>query len=246
MKLNTAALLALICLSAPAAGAATHNPTVQRGSAEWRFTWQNVDASCGDALGLLLGPNWILTLDGTPSAYLAYGASLHVPTGTATIFVTGPNGVLTEATRNGDHFVICGTDLLTLPGFVAPLVTVSPAAVPNAQVGVAFSQVLSAGGGFGAPFTFALLSGALPPGLALDTSSGVISGTPATAGPSAFTIRVLDSRGFFVDQAYTITTAAVVVAPTQPASIPTLSEWGLILTSAMLGLFGFVWMRRRS
>jgi hypothetical protein len=29
------------------------------------------------------------------------------------------------------------------------------------------------------------------------------------------------------------------------ASIPTLSEWGLIILSTLMALFGLVWMRRR-
>lgn len=37
-----------------------------------------------------------------------------------------------------------------------------------------------------------------------------------------------------------------VAAPTASTSIPTLSEWGLLMTSALVGLFGFLWMRRRS
>lgn len=243
MKLNTAALLALICLSAPAAGAATHNPTVQRIGAQWRFIWENVDASCDIAAFSAQTGVWIFTLNGAPVNATLSGGSVFG--GSRTYWFAAPDGVLTEATRNGDHVFTCGTDALALPGFAAPPVTVTPAAVPNAQVGVPFSQALTVGGGYGAPYTFTLLSGTLPAGLSFDTSSGVISGTPTTIGSSSFTVRAFDNSQFFVDQAYTITTAAVVVAPTQPASIPTLSEWGLILTSAMLGLFGFASMRRR-
>ena len=44
-------------------------------------------------------------------------------------------------------------------------------------VGQYFSQQLGFGGGE-PPYTFAITAGSLPPGLTLDTSTGVVSGTP--------------------------------------------------------------------
>jgi len=60
------------------------------------------------------------------------------------------------------------------------------------QVGVPYSSTLAASGG-AAPYTFAIISGSLPPGLTLNTSSGVISGTPTTQGSFNFTAQVTDS-----------------------------------------------------
>lgn len=60
------------------------------------------------------------------------------------------------------------------------------------QVGVAYSQSLLAAttGGY-APRTYALASGALPPGLALTT--GRLAGTPTAAGVYSFTVTCVDT-----------------------------------------------------
>ena len=65
-----------------------------------------------------------------------------------------------------------------------------------------YSATLSATGGSGA-YTYSLMSGSLPAGLALN--GNVISGTPTAAGPSTFTIRATDtSNGAFGDRTYTL------------------------------------------
>jgi hypothetical protein len=74
---------------------------------------------------------------------------------------------------------------------VNPLL-LSPSPLPAAQAGLAYSTTLVASGGFGAQ-TWSLQSGALPSGLTL-SSSGIISGTPAGAGTSTFTVAVQDSN----------------------------------------------------
>lgn len=51
---------------------------------------------------------------------------------------------------------------------------------------------LSAGGGSG-PYIYTLMAGGLPPGLLMDPTTGVITGTPTTAGAFAFTVQVVDS-----------------------------------------------------
>ncbi len=56
-----------------------------------------------------------------------------------------------------------------------PTITVS-STLPNGTIGVAYNATITASGGT-SPYTFAVASGALPPGLAL-SSGGVISGTP--------------------------------------------------------------------
>ncbi len=69
---------------------------------------------------------------------------------------------------------------------------ISPAALPAATVGNAYTAALSAVGGT-SPYTWSLASGTLPAGLSLSASTGVISGTPSAAGTSDFTIQVTDS-----------------------------------------------------
>jgi Putative Ig domain len=65
--------------------------------------------------------------------------------------------------------------------------------LPSATVGTAYSQTLTASGGT-TPYTWAVTSGALPVGLSLNASTGVISGTPTTAStPAAVQFTVTDS-----------------------------------------------------
>lgn len=59
-------------------------------------------------------------------------------------------------------------------------------------MGVAYSQTLVASGGT-SPYTWALVSGSLPGGLSLNSSSGAITGTPTTTGTFNFTVEVTDS-----------------------------------------------------
>src|SRR5271165_3916931 len=63
---------------------------------------------------------------------------------------------------------------------------------PPGAVGDFYQEGLVATGGQ-QPYTWTIDSGALPAGLSL-TTSGVISGTPTTAGMSSFTVRVTDSQ----------------------------------------------------
>jgi hypothetical protein len=75
----------------------------------------------------------------------------------------------------------------------SPLLLVTTASLPVATNGTAYSTLLQNGGGV-APFTWTLVSGVLPQGLAL-SSSGVISGTPTETG--LFTIRVRVSQATY-------------------------------------------------
>ena len=83
----------------------------------------------------------------------------------------------------------CGTSRPPTP--VLPLV-ISPAALPTAVINVPYSVTLTSAGGKG-PFTWAMASGTLPPGLTISTA-GVISGTPTALGTTTFKVQVTDSQ----------------------------------------------------
>ena len=63
-----------------------------------------------------------------------------------------------------------------------------PAGVPF----VLYSHAFPYGSG-DAPFAFSIIAGSLPPGLTLNTATGVVSGLPTTDGVYPFTIQVTDS-----------------------------------------------------
>lgn len=66
-----------------------------------------------------------------------------------------------------------------------------------------YSQTITATGGL-APYTFSISTGTLPTGLIL-TSGGVLSGTPAVAATSAFTVKVMDTAGNQALRNYSLT-----------------------------------------
>jgi Domain of unknown function (DUF4082)/Putative Ig domain/Bacterial Ig domain len=74
----------------------------------------------------------------------------------------------------------------------APALTFTAGALPAAVRGVSYSTTLKAAGGT-TPYAWALATGALPTGLALNATTGVISGTPTTAANYSFGIKVTDS-----------------------------------------------------
>ena len=61
-------------------------------------------------------------------------------------------------------------------------------------MGVAYSATLAATGGV-TPYTWAVVSGALPPGVTLTAATGALAGTPSKQGRYTFTVRVTDSNG---------------------------------------------------
>ena len=85
--------------------------------------------------------------------------------------------------------------LLALPCSAATLpcakISVTPAAIPDATLNVPYSRTLTATGGAGGTFSFAITSHGLPPGLSLTNATATtveLSGTPTLAGSYPFTV----------------------------------------------------------
>jgi|GEM_PF-5188786 len=66
--------------------------------------------------------------------------------------------------------------------------------LPGAQVGTPYSLALKPFGASGA-LDWSVVDGALPDGVTLDRQSGVLTGTPTTAGHSRVALRLVDARG---------------------------------------------------
>jgi subtilisin family serine protease len=73
-----------------------------------------------------------------------------------------------------------------------PPPTITTTSLPGGTVGQPYSQALAATGGT-QPYAWSLDAGALPPGLALNASTGAITGTPTSGGTNSFTVRVTDA-----------------------------------------------------
>lgn len=73
----------------------------------------------------------------------------------------------------------------------------------GATEGVSYSVTFTAAGG-AAPYSWSIPAVDLPPGLALDTGSGVLSGVPTAVGPYSFTVTVMDNNSDTAEQNYTL------------------------------------------
>jgi hypothetical protein len=82
-------------------------------------------------------------------------------------------------------------DLSRLGALLAPGLALTSASLPDAQVGEPYVTTITAWGG-AAPYRFALIRGALPPGLSL-SEDGVISGVPTATVETTLTFEVQDS-----------------------------------------------------
>src|SRR6185437_7753497 len=99
---------------------------------------------------------------------------------------------------------------------------VSPATLPNATVGVPYSQALTASGGT-APYVWDLESAAPNSGRWLALPLATLIGTPQYAETSTIVVRVTDATGLTAAKPFTITSAASgvlsIVTTTLPGAI---------------------------
>ncbi len=102
--------------------------------------------------------------------------------------------------RNGQ--AVLDDNDITSCSAVCPAITVSPTTLPNATQNSAYSQSLSATGGT-APYTFRVVSGALPAGLTL-AANGTLSGSATVFGTFNFSVSASDSAGCAGSQAYSL------------------------------------------
>ena len=131
-----------------------------------------------------------------------------------------------------DHNNGIATASITLV-VAAPLALSFPAP-PSAQVGTAYSDTLTATGGT-APYTWSVSAGTLPSGITLNSTTGVLAGTPTAAGTSGFTVRVTDSNSQTATEPTSLTVVAGPLSITVASSavLPNTTPGGT--TTAQLG-----------
>ena len=74
---------------------------------------------------------------------------------------------------------------------IGPLTITTASPLPSGTKGAKYSATLTASGGT-APYSWKRISGKLPPGLKLNTHTGIISGKPRKRGAYSFTVSVTD------------------------------------------------------
>ncbi|MCW5645718.1 MAG: putative Ig domain-containing protein, partial [Sphingopyxis sp.] len=172
----------------------------------------------------------ILTTDGGVAPYAYSVTAGSVPTG----LTFAPDGRLsgTPVAAGNFSFTVTAQDSSGAPGpysasraytvaIAPPAIELDPVTLPNATFGVAYSQTITADGSI-APYSFAVTSGTLPPGLTL-APGGTLAGTPSLSGTWGFTITATDATTapgpYAGARAYSITVAQVpLVLP--PTTLP--------------------------
>jgi hypothetical protein len=141
---------------------------VTGGTAPYTFTLASGSLPNGLTLNSTTG-----VISGTPTTAGPFSFTVKVTDST-------PGGSATATTSN------CGITI------APPSMTAQCVSATTGTVGTPYSSTIAVTGGT-APYTFTLASGSLPNGLTLNSTTGVISGTPTTAGPFSFTVKVTDS-----------------------------------------------------
>ncbi len=133
------------------------------------MVWSQISGSL--PTGLALGTDG--TIQGTPTVAGSYD------------FTVKAENALGAASRTRTIAIAAVT--------VAPTITGPSLPLADATVGVAYSQTFTATGT--TPMTWTIAAGALPSGLQIDSSTGVLSGTPLSATTAAFTVAATNGSG---------------------------------------------------
>jgi hypothetical protein len=153
-----------------------------------------------------------------------------------------PSVATCYATGQGWDSPIGGLVLLNLD---ANGITVNSTPLPGAVEGSPYSQSLSAIGGT-RPYSWTVTSGALPAGLGLNASTGMMTGVPTTFGTFAFTVTATDSSSPSIsgslNESLTVEPSSVLMIET--SSLPSASVGSLYsqTLTATGGNAPYTWM----
>jgi hypothetical protein len=156
-----------------------YNASLQRTGGTSPYNWRITSGALPAQLTLVANPTGSASIKGTPTTAGVYNF---------TVSLTDAYGVQASAALS-----------ITISGSIS----ITTASLPPGEVGSPYTGTLQAGGGSGSGYQWCVVeaggscdngSGALPAGLTL-AGTGIISGTPTSAGSSTFTVKVTDSQG---------------------------------------------------
>jgi len=188
-----------------------------------------------------VGVNYSQTLAATGGSG-SYTWSVSAGTLPAGLSLATATGVISgqPTTSGAFSFTIKVTDTTSATATKAFALTVNPvllitttSPLPTGQVGVNYSQTLTATGGSGS-YTWSVSAGTLPAGLSLTPATGLISGQPTTSGTANFTIQVTDTDSVTATQSFALT---INPAPTILTLSPNAANAGLALQVSITGSY---------
>jgi uncharacterized membrane protein len=141
------------------------------------------------------------------------GLTLNASTGSLTGTPTAA-GSFTFTLQVADSAARTATGSFTIT-VAAAVKIITPPPMVNGTTGTAYTQQYLASGGL-TPYTWNVASGSIPSGLSLSAATGLLSGTPTTAGTYTFTIGVTDQYGGKDSASFTILVVGVLSITTQP------------------------------
>ena len=228
---------------APASGAITGTPTT---AGNFTFTVQVVDAasvsvnkafSIAVVAGLTITTAPVLPSDSVGVGYTVTLAAAGGSTPyTWTVSAGGLPGGLTLDAKSGSIFgtpTASGSFTFTVKvtdnasntatkqfsiAVAAGLTITTAPVLPNGAIGASYSQSLDAVGG-AAPYSWSITRGALPGGLTLSPSTGMIAGTTTVSGTFSFTVQVTDTASATATKQFTLVISAS-LSITNPPGLP--------------------------
>jgi autotransporter-associated beta strand protein/predicted outer membrane repeat protein len=166
-------------------------------------------AATGLPAGLSINPTTGV-ISGTPTT-----------SGTTNVTITASNGVGSPAVQS--------FALVVAAAPVAPTITTTT--LPTAAIGIAYTATLAATGAPAPTFT----ATGLPSGLSLNSTTGVISGTPTAGGTATVVVTATNAAGS-VNRTFTLTVAT----PAAPVLTPTGTQPPTLTTGAPFTFTPFI------
>jgi hypothetical protein len=153
--------------------------------------------------------------NGVPIAFGATGGTI-APASAPTQSGSAASHFTSTTPGTASASVTLDNQTLSTPLPVQPINVTPPPTPQQTTAGQPFSQSFAVTGGAGG-FVYTVAAGQLPPGLALDQSTGLVSGSPTTPGTYAFAVQATDRSAASVRESLTIVVnPAVAINPNTP------------------------------